>query len=88
MSDLIGQLEFIRDYECKTGAERQAVNKAIKIIALVENFKKDLLDYEKTCKVWSANQLDEDVKRCTSCINGTFGRIDEIFNRHCGGDTE
>ena len=49
---------------------------------VIEDIKAEISEYEKTCKVWSENQLKDDVKRCTSCVNGTFGRINEIFDRH------
>ena len=32
MSELSGKLEFIRDYECKTDAEKEAINEAIEVI--------------------------------------------------------
>ena len=55
---------------------------------VIEDIKAEISEYEKTCKVWSANQLKDDVKRCTSCINGTFGRINEIFDRHLGSEVQ
>ena len=54
----------------------------------IDNIRAEIAEYEKTCKVWSANQLKDDVKRCTSCINGTFGRINEIFDRHLGSEVQ
>lgn len=78
MTDELKQWEYDKGYE-KGKAD---------MLKVIEDIKAEISEYEKTCKVWSANQLKDDVKRCTSCINGTFGRIDEIFNRHCGGDTE
>lgn len=32
MSELKGKLEFIRDYECKIDAEKEAINEAIEVI--------------------------------------------------------
>ena len=54
----------------------------------IDNIRAEISEYEKTCKVWSENQLKDDVKRCTSCINGTFGRINEIFDRHLHLESE
>lgn len=32
MDDLVGRLEFIRDYECNTDAEKETINEAIKAL--------------------------------------------------------
>ena len=76
MTDELKQWEYDKGYD-KGKAE---------MLKVIEDIKIEISEYEKTCKVWSANQLKDDVKRCTSCINGTFGRINEIFDRHLGSE--